>query len=60
MAVSRTPISTARVKTITDAATFVLMSYGRLNPVGQMLRGKVKTRGNPLLGMKFGTLFQKV
>jgi len=60
IAVSRKSIAEARVKTITDAGTFVLLSYGRLNAIGQMLRGKVKTRGNPLLGMKFGSLFQKV
>jgi uncharacterized protein (TIGR03083 family) len=60
IAVSRKSIAGARVKTITDAGTFVLLSYGRLNPIRQLLRGKVKSRGNPLLGMKFGSLFQKV
>lgn len=60
VAVKRKPIDGARVKTITDAATFVLLSYGRLKPLGLMLRGKLKTRGNPLLGLKFGSLFQKV
>jgi uncharacterized protein (TIGR03083 family) len=58
--VARKSIAKAKVKTITDAGTFVLLSYGRLNPIGQILRGKVKTRGNPLLGLKFGSLFQKV
>ncbi|HLQ35877.1 MAG TPA: maleylpyruvate isomerase family mycothiol-dependent enzyme [Chloroflexota bacterium] len=59
IAVRRESIAPARVKTITDAGTFVLLSYGRLNPILQMLRGRVKSHGNPLLAMKFGSLFQK-
>ena len=60
ISITRAPIAAAQVKTIADAGTFVLISYGRLSPLGQVLRGKVKSRGNPLLAMKFGTLFQKV
>lgn len=60
VAVRRAPITSARVKTTTDAGTFVLLSYGRLNPVLQMLTARVKGQGNPILAMKFGSLFQKV
>lgn len=60
VAVRREPIARARVKTTTDAGTFLLITYGRINPLVQILRGRVKTGGNPLLGMKFGSLFQKV
>lgn len=47
IAVLRRPIADARVKTITDVSTFVLVSYGRINLLGQILRGKNKSRGIP-------------
>jgi hypothetical protein len=60
IAVRRESIDRARVRTITDAGTFLLITYGRLNPILRILRGRVKTGGNPLLGLKFGSLFLKV
>lgn len=60
IAVHRQAAAGGRVRTTTDAGRFVLLSYGRLKPLPEMLRGHLKSRGNPLLAMKFGTLFQKV
>lgn len=60
LAVRREPIDGARVRTITDAGTFLLVSYGRLSPLFEILSRRVRTLGNPILGLKFGSLFQKV
>lgn len=60
IAVRRESIASAKVKTITDAGTFLLLTYGRLKPLKLILTGKLKSKGNPLLGMKFDKLFVKV
>lgn len=58
--VERRPINDARVRTTASTANFLLLMYGRIKPIPAILTGKVKSRGNPLLAMKFDKLFTKV
>jgi uncharacterized protein (TIGR03083 family) len=55
--VERGPVPGRQVQLTSTLATFLLLSFGRINRVSSVMRGRLQVRGNPRLAMRFNALF---